>query len=121
MSEPKVKYFDGRSVSSEARYVSPATLRVGGVYFKVEFLDPQLEIPMLTPVVFAGRDLEHNGEDEFYFQDFESFQRGTRFSTTDPGQTAVFESFSDTDGPGVFEFEEALNCLLWCYLQRRKE
>jgi hypothetical protein len=120
MSEPTRMYFERRLVSSDAQYVSPPDLRVGSVYFKVEFMDRELTIPILTPVVFAGCDLERTGNGDFYFQDFESFQRGVRFTTGGSGHSAVFETFSADDGPGVFEFDEALNCLLWCSLQRRE-
>jgi len=55
--------------------------------------------PAHSPVIFAGRDLEGPGLGELYFQDCESCDRGVRLGAA---ASAVFETFLESEGSGVF-------------------
>jgi len=94
-----------------ADYLDPSQLKIGNVYFKVEFVDRERTIPRLTPWVFAGRDLDGASPGELFFQDYESYRRGAKFNS---GSSASFEMVLETDGSGVFEFERALDYLQRC-------
>jgi hypothetical protein len=50
-------HFAGREVPRYAEHAAAMTLIEGKVYFQVHFLDRELTIPELTPLVFIGRNL----------------------------------------------------------------
>jgi hypothetical protein len=50
-------YFPARELTPYAEYVEADDLTVGKVYFDVTFLDKQMLVPELRPLVFVGRDL----------------------------------------------------------------
>ena len=113
MSEGQRLYFEARDVSKEADFVAPSQLKVGEVYFRVAFVDRQSRIPLLRPVMFAGRNLDGSSDGQLFFQDVESYEHGVRFGDA---SSAVFEMSVEAEGSGVFDFDEALNCLLRCSL-----
>ena len=94
-----------------ADYLDPSQLKIGNVYFRVEFVDRERTIPRLTPWVFAGRDLDGATRGDLFFQDYESYRRGAKF---DSASSASFEIIGEADGVGVFEFERALDYLQRC-------
>ena len=94
-----------------AEYLNPSQLKIGNVYFRVEFVDRERTIPRLTPWVFAGRDLDGATRGDLFFQDYESYRRGAKF---DSASSASFEIIGEADGVGVFEFERALDYLQHC-------
>lgn len=111
--------FPERELSDAAESVDGGALKVGTVYYKVEFMDAQLSIPSMTPVVFAGRVAEGPHEGDFLFQDYESYQRGARYDEAS-NQAAEFEAFAAEDGPSVFDFEGAVECLLRAWIRRSR-
>jgi hypothetical protein len=116
--------FEARDLQPWVQSVPPNELRIGEVYFKVEFLDPEMRIPTLRPVVFVGRDLEQKGRGELYFQDYESYAQGERFGETRKEMRKkgpVLEVNLEADGSMVSEYEDALDSLLRCSLRRRGE
>lgn len=98
-----------------AEPVDVSALQEGRVYFAFGFLDTEMLIPSLEPVVFIGRDLEP-GEGLFYFQDAESYRRGVRSDSKDADIEAVFTCGAKPSH--IFDFEFALNQLMLCSLRR---
>lgn len=125
-------HFPGRGLQQFGEYVKSEDLVVGEVYFRVVYSDDQLLIPEMTPLVFAGRDLDE--KDWLYFQDVTSYMRGDRWGMDHPpldGSTEIerfeqlmrrgcFQSFENTETSHVFVFEKALDVLLRCSLDRRE-
>jgi hypothetical protein len=127
-------YFEGRELKSYGEFVKASELVVGRVYFRVSFLDEDMAIPELVPLVFIGRDLSPD-EPGLYYQDAGSFFEGKRWEDTNAQPPAVSTNEdADVDGPHngwfetesedtystVYEFEKALDDLLTCSLRRRK-
>lgn len=55
-----------------------------------------------------------------YFQDYDSYREGIRYSTADHDVDCEFDVFLPADIGFVFEYEHALNVLLVCSLRRRE-
>jgi hypothetical protein len=110
--------FPERELSDAAENVDGHALEVGTVYYKVEFMDAQLRIPSMTPVVYAGRVADGGHAGDFLFQDYESYQLGVRYPAAN--QRAEFEAFAAEDGPSVFDFEGAVDCLLRSWIRRSR-
>jgi hypothetical protein len=51
-------HFPGRDLPPFGEYVKFEDHVVGEVYFRVGYLDEQLLVPEVTPLVFVGRDLD---------------------------------------------------------------
>src|SRR5687767_12608228 len=50
-------YFEGRELKPYGEFVKASDLVVGRVYFRVSYLDLDMMIPELVPLVFIGRNL----------------------------------------------------------------
>ena len=109
-----------RELKPYAEPVSPVDLKEGSVYFFVSFVDGELLIPSMEPVVFVGRNLEPNEVGRVYFQDVSSFREGIRYDTTAEEHRAVFQTGSEDELGHVFGYEQALDVLLACALRRTK-
>lgn len=109
--------FHEREVKPYGEPVDPNKLKIGDVRFGVQYLDDEGFVPVLEPKVFIGKNLDTGDDGEFYFQDFSSYQRGVRYGVDLPGEQAKFETGAEKH---VYEFERALNVLLFCSLQRAK-
>ena len=60
--------FDARDLSPFQECVDEKDLREGEIYFTVSFLDEDMAVPELKPVVFLGRQLDgDNVEGMLYF------------------------------------------------------
>lgn len=112
-------HFDGRDVPPYAVYAEASALMVGNTYFVLHYLDDRMSVPELKPVVFIGRDLEDDHPGHLYFQDAGSYLEGARFDSSTAGDEAEFHTVNENT-PFVFEFERALDRLLYCSLTRRK-
>ena len=124
-------YFEGRALKPYGEFVKASDLVVGRVYFPVSYLDQDMMIPELVPLVFIGKDLrsEHPG---LYYQDARSFLAGKRWGDTNDekagaehhdeggGYEGRFETESERTYSHVVEFEKALDGLLACSLRRRQ-
>jgi hypothetical protein len=111
-------YFERRELPLHAEPVSEHDLREGEIYFALTFLDDEMLIPSLQPVVFIGKNLENNGRDLLYFQDAESYHEGVRFGSEGSGDSATFSCGAKPSH--IFDYEHALNGLLRCSLRRAK-
>jgi len=128
--------FPARDLKPYGEYVRSEDLIVGEVYFRVDFVDDDMLVPEVVPVVFVGRNLTPGDDSRssalLYFQDFDSYSAGIRYETIRAGsQKGADQSLEDVDEPpsfecaeeteysGVFEFEKALDQLLTCSLRRK--
>ena len=50
-------HFPAREIPPYGEYATTETLVVGQTYFSMVFVDQQMRIPELTPLVFIGRNL----------------------------------------------------------------
>jgi hypothetical protein len=130
-------HFSGRDLPVFGEYVRSGDLLIGEVYFRVGFLDDEMHVPELTPVVFIGRDLDPenlpSNSHQLFFQDYGSYARGVRWGMKHPPVDAEseserfeqfmsrgwFESGEETEISNVFVFEKALDVLLRCSISRR--
>ena len=111
--------FEGRTIKPFAEYVLWPDLAVGQTYFAVDFVDDDLHVPEVRPLVFVGRNLNEGDSNLLYFQDAYSYRDGLRFETLAEGDDALFHTIADTS-PFVQTFERALDVLLRCSLERRR-
>ena len=110
--------FEARDVKPYGEFVVDSALVDGETYYVVHFLDDQMLIPELKPLVFIGRDREAGDSGTLYFQDADSYFAGARYESASGNEEIEFHTV-DSNTPFVFEFECALDVLLWCSLRRR--
>jgi hypothetical protein len=110
--------FEERQLKRYAEPVSNGELKEDSVYFFVNFVDDEMLLPNMEPVVFAGRDLEQGDAGRVYFQDVDSFRRGVRYGQTEDGDDATFYSGSEKELAHVFDYEHALEVLMACSIRR---
>jgi hypothetical protein len=126
--------FEGRELTTYAKPVAGDALQVGTTYFSLTYLDDEMLVPILEPLVFIGRNLREGDVSQVYFQDAESYRRGITFDPTDDEaepitsssaipagvERAVFYDAAQNDTTNIFEYEHALDELLKCSLRRRQ-
>jgi hypothetical protein len=112
-------YFEGRDLKPYGEFASGPSLVEGETYFAVHFVDDQMFVPELRPLVFIGRDREQGDSGQLYFQDAGSYLAGARYESATGTDDAEFHTVHQ-DTPFVFEFELALDVLLRCSLKRRE-
>jgi hypothetical protein len=125
--------FESRDLKPYGDYVRSVDLIEGHVYFRIGYLDKEMLVPEMIPLVFIGRELDA-GDHRLYFQDAASYLGGQRYpqegwvtveADSEPpkigpaGHAGWFETMEDREFSGVFEFEQGLNELLSCSLRRR--
>jgi hypothetical protein len=115
---------EARILKPRAEYVQADRLREGDTYFTVEYADPDLLLPVLKPVVFVGKDVEHSSSGCLYFQDIDSHRDGVRLEDADSedraGELRGFLHKFPSDSPAVMDFENAVDELLRCYVRRQR-
>lgn len=112
--------FEARELKPYAEPVSASSLKVGDVYFSVQFADSEMLLPIMETWVFVGRRLDSEDlEDRLYFQDLESYRQGIRYDSEDTGD-AKFQVPTENNVNHIFEYERALDQLLACSLRRKK-
>lgn len=128
-------WFEGRELTTYAKPVGGHALQVGTTYFSLTYLDNEMLVPMLEPLVFIGRNLCGGDVGRVYFQDAESYRRGVVFDPTDDEaepiasggailarvDRAVFYDAAENHTTNIFEYDHALDELLKCSLRRREE
>ena len=110
--------FEAGDLKPYAEPLSHKDLREGNTYFFLNYLDDELYIPTLNPVVFIGRDLDGGESGRGWFQDYESHRNGIRYGQSNAAE-GVFYSGSQEETEHIFEFEQALNLFMLCSLRRR--
>jgi hypothetical protein len=111
--------FEARELNPYAEPVSADDLIEHSVYFALTFIDDEMLIPSLEPVVFVGRNLEAGDEGTLYFQDIDSYRRGLRYRESGEDIHGTFFTGSEEQIDHIFDFESALNVLLVCSLRRK--
>jgi hypothetical protein len=71
--------FQSRNLKRYAEPISHELLEVGEVYFALRFVDEEILVPILEPIVFIGRNLARGDTDRVYFQDAVSYRDGVRY------------------------------------------
>jgi hypothetical protein len=112
--------FEARELKPYAEPVVPEELREEEAYFSLQYVDEELLVPILLALVFIGRNLAEGDVDLMYFQDYESFGQGLRYSPAAAEELTEFHVFGPKDISHIFEYEHALDELMKCALRRRK-
>ena len=113
--------FEERLLKPYAEPVSFSELRQGVIYFSVSYLDDQLLMPTVEPLIYVGENLDAGDVGSvLYFQDVSSYRRGIRRDSPSKEDEATFFAVSEGKMPPIFEYERALDELLRCALRRRK-
>lgn len=113
-------YFDGRELKPYAEPVTPSALREGETYFMVQFVDVEMLVPVVEPVVYVGKNLEAEDVNQFYFQDASAFLAGVRLENGVSDGALLYKQ-AEGEMSHVFEFEKGLNVILACSLRRNKQ
>jgi hypothetical protein len=113
--------FEQRDLKPYAEPISSADLKVGDIYFAVNYVDDEMLLPTMETLVFIGRDLEPKDSGLVYFQDLASYRRGVRYSTAGKHDHARFFAGSENEVGHIFTYERALEQLMACSLRRRKD
>ena len=114
--------FEARELKAYAEPVPVGEFKEGAVYFLLEFLDIDMHVPRMEPVIFLGRNLEDGDVSQLYFQDAVSYRKGIRYGDEagEASEEAVFIQTPETRGRPLYEYESALDILLSCSLRRRE-
>lgn len=112
--------FEERELKPYAEPVEVGELVPGKVYFSVTFLDEEMLIPKLEPLVFLGMNLEPGDSGKVWFQDFESHASGTKLDSSTEDEPGAFFCGDEHQTGHIFTFERALDVLMVCALKRRK-
>jgi hypothetical protein len=112
--------FEARELKPYAEPIAASALKEEGIYFFVNFVDEEMLVPTMTTVVYIGENLDSDDENQVYFQDIDSFNRGVRYGDEADSDSALFQKGSKSELNHVFTFESALDVLLACSLRRGK-
>src|SRR5438270_11610629 len=107
-----------RKQKSYAEPVTKDRLIPGEVYFSLQFADSNLLIPIMEPFIFLGQDLDPDAIGLFYFQRYESYQRGLRFKPSSKGKLMEFQVATSNGMNHIFEYDRALDVLFDCAAKR---
>jgi hypothetical protein len=117
---PYIKVFPRTEVKPYGEPVEPGEMKVGRVYFALHYLDEAGLVPTIQPLIFIGYDDEN--PKLRVFQDYESFRAGVRYNS--PEGTSdwpyAFEEYGPEGGKHIYDYEHALQILMFCALQRRE-
>jgi len=113
-------YFEGRELKEYAEPVSANELREGEIYFSINYVDDSMLIPVMATVVYIGKNLEPNDVGQVYFQDVESYREGICYGGTRKKESADFQVGSENELSHIFEYEQALEALMRCSLNRKR-
>jgi hypothetical protein len=111
--------FEAREPKSYAEPVLAADLRVGEVYFTVQYADDKLCVPIVSPLTFLGKNLTEGDTDLLYFQDFESYAMSICYESATEEGSVAFPVFGANEINHIFEYERALDQLMECSLRRQ--
>jgi hypothetical protein len=111
---------ENREVKSYAEPVSATELQEESTYFSVQFVDDDMVVPIMLPLVFIGRNLNSGDVRRIYFQDAESFRRGIRYPSVPADSQAQFYEQDENELKHIFEFEHAIDVLIRCSIRRRE-
>lgn len=111
--------FEAREIESYADPVLAHELQKGNIYFMLNFIDNKMLVPQMNTIVFIGKNLQKDDSDACYFQDISSYEDGVRYENAGEDSYAEFYQ-CPTDGlSGIYDFEKALEILMYCSMRRR--
>jgi hypothetical protein len=114
--------FEERELKGYAEPVPPSRLVQGAAYFSVTYVDDQMLMPRVEPLIFAGENLDLGDVGRVvYFQDVVSYRQGIRRDSPAEDGEATFFATPEGELKHMFEYEGALDELLRCALRRRKK
>lgn len=93
--------------------IRPDELVVGVVYFMVAYVDENMTAPVVDPIVYLGRDIYGEGDEQLYFQDAASYLNQGRFDVATGGEVEIF-NYPDNGLGGVLILEETIGELQRC-------
>jgi hypothetical protein len=82
-SDAKLKVFPATELPSYGEPVSPDEMQAWRVYFALQYLDRDLLVPRLYPLIFLGHDLDGGRRNMRFFQDFDSYRARVRYANKD--------------------------------------
>lgn len=112
--------FEGREINELIEPVAADDLREAGVYFQLKDFDSDCFLLEVTPWVYLGRDLDEEDDGVLYFQDACSHRDGVRMSDRTRRDEVTFQLARVESQNVMYEFEKALEQLMWCSTRRRK-
>ena len=118
--------FEARDLAEYDSPMTASSLVVGGTYFIANFVDENLLIPCLQPVVYIGKGLPPAGlppakKRKYLFQDAPSYLNGLRISNDLSGDNSIeLNIFVKSGLRNIYEFDAALDVLLRCSVRRSK-
>jgi hypothetical protein len=108
-----------RDVPSYAEPVSAEGLQEGEVYFSVIFADEDMCIPIVETLVFIGKKTGEDGSVLCSFQDIESYRLGVKHGSPEAeGASFLFQPEKYLNF--IFDYEKALDRLIYCSVRRRR-
>jgi hypothetical protein len=113
--------FEQRELKPYAQPVSASNLTLGSTYFSVIYVDDEMLIPTVEPLIFIGENLDVNDIGRVvYFQDAQSYRRGLRHDSAENDPDITLFAGQKTKYNTSLEYEDAVDELLRCSLRRRK-
>lgn len=113
-----VIYFEGREISAYGEPVSEGEIKGHAIYYLVNFIDEKMVVPVMRTVVFVGKNLEPDDVNSFYFQDIDSYHEGKGYERDDDYEDFFVCSAKELNS--VYDLEHALERLMYCFLQQKK-
>lgn len=110
--------FPKRVLLDYAQPVAIGELRVGELYFIVNYVDAHLLVPSMEPVVFIGVGHPSVGKRMFAFQDASSYFGGIEPDHASVDTPVRVDAFKRNGLGSVFKFQGALDELLRCAMRR---
>lgn len=114
-----VKTFPATELPPYGEPASSEEMQEGRVYFALQYLDRDGLVPHCYPLIYLGNDLDGDSENLRFFQHFDSYRAGVRYSAHREEDSECFEVYEPDQGKHIFEFENALKLLMRCALTRR--
>ena len=121
--------FEARDLAEFDSPMAATSLVVGATYFIANFVDENLLIPCLQPIVCIGKGLPPEGlpparlrpakKRKYLFQDAPSYLSGLRISDDLSGDIKL-HVFVKSGLRNIHEFDAALDLLLRCSVRRSK-
>ena len=113
--------FEQRELKPYAEPASGSSLTVGCVYFSVIYVDDEMLMPTVEPLIFIGENLDAKDTGRVvYFQDAHSYHQGLRHNSDAKECDITLFAAPENEIQHIFEYENAVDELLRCALRRRK-
>jgi len=111
--------FEAKELKPYAVPVQTDQLKAGEIYFSVQFVDEEMLIPIMEPLIYLGKNLKNREGELLYFQSVESYARGIRIQSAGEDERSLFQIANPELINHIFEFERGLDVLLSCALKRQ--